>query len=189
MTPTQLPLQPTQIICDLVDAALANRDIQRYLADPKWAQIWTAQGITRHPTVRVEFEQATVIGGIGESLAAAKHKHFGPLLGIEPLGPDDPVHPTRILFIYKATYPYNRRVEQRRWLKRLLGKEHRSQVTSAARSTKHLFLTHYLTDSGVRAIRRRLKMDPGRFWRLAKGKEFLDLPAPPRQLLLFDPEA
>jgi hypothetical protein len=28
-------------------------------------------------------------------------------------------------------------------------------------------------------------MDPGRFWRVAKGKEFLELPIPPRQLLLF----
>jgi hypothetical protein len=139
--------------------------------------------------VRVEFEQATVIGGPGESLAAARHKHFGEFLGIEPLRLDDPVHPTRILFIYKASYAYNRRVEQRRLLKRLLGKEHRSLVTLAARSTKHLFLTHHLTESGARAIRRRLKMDPGRFWRVSKGKEFLDLPTPPRRLLLFDPEA
>jgi hypothetical protein len=32
-------------------------------------------------------------------------------------------------------------------------------------------------------------MDAGRFWRVAKGKEFLDLPPSPRQLLLFDSEA
>jgi hypothetical protein len=31
-------------------------------------------------------------------------------------------------------------------------------------------------------------MDRGRFWRVSKGKEFLDLPAPTRQLLLFDLE-
>lgn len=183
MTPSQLPFPPSQVM------NVAHRDIQHYVAHPEWARVWTVQGVTRHPTIRLVFQYATVIGGLGESLAAARHKHFGPLFGIEPLRPDDPVHPTRILFIYKATYPYNRRVEQRRALKRLLGKEHRSLVTSAARSTKHLFLTHYLTEAGAQAIRRRLKMEPGRFWRVAKGKEFLDLPSPPRQLLLFDGEA
>ena len=108
-----------------IKAALANRDIQLHLSDPELSRVWTVDGATRHPTVRVEFEQATVIGDLGESLAAANHKHFGRLLRIEPLRPDDPVHPTRVLFIYKATDRDNRRFEQRRVLKRLLGKEPR----------------------------------------------------------------
>jgi hypothetical protein len=53
---------------------------------------------------------AASIGGHGESPAAARHKHFGQLLPIEPLRPDDPVHPTRILSLYKASYAYNRRM-------------------------------------------------------------------------------
>lgn len=119
-----------------VAAALANRDIRSYLDTPRYAGIWTVEGITRHPTVRVVFEHAEVIGGAGESLSAAKHKNFGRLLGIEPLRPDDPVHPCRILFVYLASSPYNRRVEQRRALKRLLGRQYRTLVTKAARSTK-----------------------------------------------------
>ena len=102
-----------------------------------------------------------------------QHRHqaqdLGRFLGIEPLRPDDPVHPTRILFVYKATSPYNRRVEQRRALKRLLGRQYRSLATKASRSTKKDFLKYDLTESGAEAIRRRLKMDPGRFCRVAEG--------------------
>jgi hypothetical protein len=96
-------------------------------------------------------------------------QNLGRFLGIEPLRPDDPVHPTRILFVDKATSPYNRRVEQRRALKRLLGRQYRSLVTKASRSTKKDFLKYDLTESGAEAIRRRLKMDPGRFCRVAEG--------------------
>jgi hypothetical protein len=96
-----------------------------------------------------------------------QHRHpaqdLGRFLSIEPLRPDDPVHPTRILFVYKATSPYNRRVEQRRALKRRLGRQYRSQVTKASRSNKKDFLKFDLTPDGAHAIRSRLKMDPGRF--------------------------
>ena len=171
-----------------VSAALANNDIRSYLDDPRYAGIWTVEGVTRHPTVRVVFEHAEVIGGSGESLAAAQHKNFGRFLGIEPLRPEDSVHPCRILFVYQASSPYNRRVEQRRHLKRLLGRQYRTLVTKAARSTKQDFLKYDLTPDGAGAILRRLKLDPSRFWRVAKGREFLDLPTPLRQLLLFDTE-
>ena len=59
-------------------------------------------------------------------------------------------------------------------------------MTKASRSTKRDFLKFDLTPEGTRAIARHLKVDPGRFWRLAKGKEFLDLHPPPHQLLLFE---
>jgi hypothetical protein len=169
-----------------VQAALANLDIQSYLSDPSRFRLWTVEGVDRHPTVRVVYEHAEIIGGLGESLAAARHKSFGQFLAVEPLRPNDPVHPSRILFVYKASSPYNRRDEQRRALKRLLDKQHRSPVTRAARSTKRDSLKHDLTTDGAKAIYRRLKLDPGRFWRVAEGKEFLDLPQPPVQLLLFD---
>ena len=179
--PTPVP-PPT----GLVQAALANRDIQSYLADSRWAGVWTLEGVTRHPTIRAVFEHAEVIGGPGESLAAARHKNFGRFLGIHPLRPDTPVHPCRILYIYKPSNAFSRRVEQRHALKRLLGRDFRTLVTRASRSTKRDFLKFDLTPDGAKAIARRLKVDPGRFWRLAKGKEFLDLPTPPRQLLLFN---
>ena len=87
----------------LVKAALANRDIQSYLNDPRLAGIWTVEGVTRHPKVRAVFEHAEVIGGPGESLAAARHKNFGRFLGIQPLRPDSPVYLWHSLFFYKAT--------------------------------------------------------------------------------------
>ena len=170
----------------LVQAALANEHIRSYLADPGLSGIWSLEGVSRHPTIRAVFEHAEVIGGSGESLAAARHKNFGRFLGIHPLRPDTPVHPCRILYIYKPSNAFSRRVEQRHALKRRLGREFRSLVTKASRSTKRDFLKFDLTPEGAKAIARRLKVEPGRFWRLAKGKEFLDLPAPPRQLLLFD---
>ncbi len=76
-------------------------------------------------------------------------------------------------------------MEQRKALKRILGRKHRKLVTLAARSTKQEFLAHYLDDVGTHAIQHRLYLEPGRFWRVARGKEFMDLPTPPRQLLLF----
>jgi hypothetical protein len=173
----------------LIDAALANHDIQSYLSDPKPPRLWTVEGVLRHPTCRVEWEHATVIGGIGESLATARHKHWGEFIGIFPLRPDDPVGWSRILYIYKECSPYNRRVEQRKAMKRILGRQYRKIVTLAATSTKKDFLNLYLTETDSFIIRRRLQMDPSRFWRIAKGREFIDLPKPPVQLLLFpDPD-
>lgn len=173
-----------QIAHVLVDAALANHDIQDYLADPRPPRLWTIDGVRRNPTCRVEWEHTIVIGGIGESLAAAQHKNWGDFIGVLPLRSDDPVHWSRILYLYKASSPYNRRVEQRKALKRILGRRHRSLVTSAARSTKRDFLAA-LTEVAVYVIRRRLNLDPGDFWRAAKGRKLLELPDPPIQLLLF----
>jgi len=168
----------------LIDAALANRDIQVHLADPRPPCLWTIEGVRRNPTCRVEWDHAVVIGGIGESIAAGRHKSWGSFIGVLPLEPEDPVHWCRILFLYKASSPYNRRVEQRHALKRILGRKNRPLVTQAARSTKRDFLAA-LTEAGAYVIKRRLHVDPGQFWRAAKGHEILDLPTPPVQLLLF----
>jgi hypothetical protein len=169
----------------LAEAALANLDIRDFLADPKLGRVWTEEAMRRCPPCRNEWEYVTVIATTGEAHAAAKHKNWGRFLGVVPLARDDPVHPYRILYCYKSTSPYNRRVEQRRELKRILGKGHRSLVTKASRSTKKDFL-RTLTPADVYAIRMRLKLDAGRFWRVAKGKEFVEFPKPPRQLTLFD---
>ena len=172
----------------LIDGALANRDIQGHLRDLTAPRLWTIEGIRRNPTCRVEWEHVTVIGGVGESLAAARHKNWGRFLGVQPLKPDDPVHWCRILYVYKDTSPYNRRVEQRKALKRILGRKYRTLVTLAARSTKKDFLSRHLTEAGAYVIRRRLRLDPGQFWRAARGNDFLDLPRPSRQLVLFPDE-
>ncbi len=173
-----------QIAQILIDAALANRDIQAHLADLRPPLLWTIERVRRNPPCRIEWEHAVVIGGIGESLAAARHKHWGDFIGVFPLQPNDPVHWCRILFIYRASSPYNRRVEQRHALKRILGRKYRSLVTKAARSTKKDFLSR-LSEAGEFKIRRRLHLDPGQFWRAAKGRDFLEIPEPPVQLLLF----
>lgn len=172
----------------LIDAALANRDIQTFLRDLTPPRLWTVAGVRRNPTCRVEWEHVTVIGGVGEALAAARHKNWGEFLGVQPLKPDDPVHWCRILYLYKETSPYNRCMEQRKTLKRILGRKHRTLVTLAARSTKRDFLGRYLTEAGAYVIRRRLRLDPGQFWRAARGKDFLDLPRPAQQLVLFPDE-
>ncbi len=185
MNPHTEVARAARIASTLIDAALANKDIQGYLRDLTSPRLWTVDGIHRNPTCRIEWEFVTVIGGVGESLAAARHKNWGRFLGVQPLEPDAPVHWCRILYIYKDTSPYNRRVEQRKALKRILGREHRKLVTLAARSTKKDFLARHLTEAGAYAIRRRLRLDPGQFWRAARGNDFLDLPRPSRQLLLF----
>lgn len=171
----------------LIQAAFANRDVQRHLRDLTSPRLWTVEGVRRNPPCRVEWEHAVVIGGLGESLVAARHKNWGEFVGVLPLEPTDPVHWCRLLYVYKESSPYNRRVEQRKALKRLLGRRHRKLVTEASRSTKKDFLAR-LTEAGVYAIKRRLSLDPGRFWRAAKGREFIDLPKTPVQLLLFPDE-
>lgn len=185
MNPYTEVMGAARIASTLIQAALANKDIQGYLRDLTPPRLWTVEGIRRNPTCRVEWEYVTVIGGVGESLAAARHKNWGRFLGVQPLKADDPVHWCRILYLYKDTSPYNRRVEQRKALKRILGRKHRKLVTLAVRSTKQEFLTHWLTEAGAYAIKRRLNLEPGHFWRVSKGKEFIDLPKKPVQLMLF----
>ncbi|HPM79857.1 MAG TPA: hypothetical protein PLF81_04130, partial [Candidatus Anammoximicrobium sp.] len=70
---------------------------------------------------------------------------------------------------------YNRRFEQRRRLKELLGKRLRPLVETAKRRTKTLFLD-LLTREEADAIRRILNMEPGAFWRACKGRTFHNFP-------------
>lgn len=58
----------------LVDCCLANRCVQSYITDstlPSWAE----ESCRRSPTVRIEYEQAIAIGGVGETLQATRSKH------------------------------------------------------------------------------------------------------------------
>jgi hypothetical protein len=169
----------------LIDAALANEDIQAYIADPSEPKLWTVQSVTRNPTVRLEWEHASIFAGIGDGMAAARHKNFGEFLGVMPLLPTDPVHFCRVLFAYKSSSPYNQRIEQRRAMKRILGRSARKLVTRAYGDTKRAFLAG-LSPADALTITRRLGIDPGRFWRAANGFEMLpNLPKQAVQLTLI----
>lgn len=163
-----------QIARVLVTACLANKDVQEMIADPLLP--YTEESVRRHPIVRVEFEQAFAVGGIGESLDATKNKRWGDGPQIMPLQPFDPVSPDRILYVYKEGSLYNRRFQQRRRLKELLGKEHRRLVGSAMRASKKEFLAE-VTQAEARAVQRRVGITVGTFWRAVRGKLFLTLPA------------
>ena len=149
----------------LVAACMRNRCILEYLADP--SSLHTVETVLRCPTVRVEYEQAIAIGGIGECLAATKNKVWGAGPSVMPLEPDDFFYPDRITYLFRATSIYNRRFHQRRRMKALLG-IHRKLVGEAKSNTKELFLRH-LTAEQIKAIERVFHVGPGMFWRAAKG--------------------
>jgi len=57
-----------------VDACLKNQCVRAYIAAGEPG--YTVESIRRSPIVRVEFEQAIAIGGIGETLEATRSKHW-----------------------------------------------------------------------------------------------------------------
>jgi hypothetical protein len=166
-----------------VAACLANEHISRHLADRRTG--WSRPSLEASPIVRVEFEQALVLGRLGESLCAARHKAWGVLLGARPLEARDPVHPSRIVYAFKAAAPYQRRFEQRLRLRPMLGKEYAPLVPRAMGSGKAEFLASLSEDEAAR-VRARTGLEPGRFWHAAKGRELIRWPESPRQLTLFD---
>ncbi len=156
----------------LVSACLQNRCVQEYIADPNIPQ-WSVGSVRRNPTVRIEYEQAIAFGGIGECLAATAGKSWGHGPQVLPLEAEDWFFPDRITYRFKEGSVYNRRFNQRRRLKKLLGRN-RKLVGDAKSSTKADFLKH-LTAEEAKAIRRLLGVGPGEFWRAATGAVFLGL--------------
>jgi hypothetical protein len=148
------------------------------IADP--SSLCTEETVRKSPPVRVEYEQAVVIGDIGSCLSSVRGKNWGEGPWIAPLERDDPVHPQRVLYLYRANSVYNRRFVQRQELKRLLGREHRPLVTKANRKTQRDFIAE-LSEAQVRAIRRRFRIGPKEFWRAVRGRAFLELPAREQQ--------
>lgn len=146
--------------------------MQSYIDDPTSPH--TVESVRRNPTVRVEYEQAIAIGGIGECLAATKTKNWGSGPSVMPLDMDDWFYPDRITYLFRSNSLYNRRFHQRRRMKQLLG-IHRALVGEAMADTKKRFLAQ-LTTEQMTAIQRVLRVGPERFWRAAKGRVFLDLP-------------
>lgn len=172
----------------LIDSALANHEIRALIADARYPQ-WTEAGERANPTVRIDYDQAVCIAGIGEGLAATKSKHWGDGPYIQPLEPDDPVDPMFVTYVFKPNSVYNRRFEQRKRMKELLGRRYRPLVQLAKfhRHTKKMFLES-LTADQANAIRRVFNVEPGDFWRAARGKVFLELPPRLLQLELDLPE-
>jgi hypothetical protein len=162
-----------QIARLLVEACLKNKAVQDMIADLTLP--YTADYVRRFPIVRVEFEQAFAVGGIGECLDATKNKHWGAGPWVMPLQRDDPVSPDRILYVYKPNSLYNRRFEQRRRLKELLGKDHRVLIGRAMRATKREFVAE-VTQEEARVVQQRLNASVGNLWRAVRGKLFLTLP-------------
>lgn len=181
----------------LTAGALANLYVREFIdnPDPDWPGGWTDEKVRANPIVRVEFDHATVVGTIGESLAAAQLRgkggksrwkpSFGELVGVLPLEAETPVGEKNVVYLYKGTSPYNRRVEQRRYLKKRLGPGHRSQVGYAMTWGKGEFIKNLPTES-ARRIQARLNLDPGRFWRVVRGKEFVEQVTPQTTPEMFD---
>jgi hypothetical protein len=178
-----LQIRSTAARPELAAAALANEAIKGLLAD--YPGMYSEAGLRQSPIVRAEFEHATVIGHAGEGLAIGLRKNWGAFLGFRPLGTCDPVDAFYVLYLFKDSSPYNRRVLQRRAMKRRLRKDLRRWVNEAYRSTRRDFLAKLPEDARA-AIRKALSLDPIGFWRAARGTTDLGLPQPPVQLTLFD---
>jgi hypothetical protein len=167
---------------ELAEAALANHAVRDLIAGRPG--IYTEAGLRRSPIVRAEIEHATVIGHPGEALAIGLRKNWGGFRGFRPLRPDDPVDARHVLYVFKGGRPYNRRVLQRKSMKRRLPKALRRWVNEAYRSPRREFLARL--PAAAAAIRRALSLDPIGFWRAARGTLDLRLPAPAVQPMLFD---
>jgi hypothetical protein len=171
---------------ELAAAALANDAVRDLIA--RHPDVYSEAGIRRSPILRAEFEHATVIGHTGEALAIGLRKNWGGFRGFRPLRPDDPVVARHVLFLFRDSSPFNRRVLQRKALKRRLPKGYRRWDNEAYRRSWRDFLAR-LPEEAAAAIRRSLALDPIGFWRAARGTLDLHLPAPAVQRTLFDDPA
>jgi hypothetical protein len=118
--------------------------------------------------------EASCYAPLGDALYATQHKHWGELVGVEPLAEDAPLHDERVGYDYHENSRYNRRFLQRKHLKKALGKQHRQLVKRAMRLTLRDFQRDHAGAAAV--VRRRLGLDLARFWRAARGREFVELP-------------
>jgi hypothetical protein len=168
---------------ELDEAALANQAVRDLIA--VHPGIYTEASLRRSPIVRAEFEHATVIGHPGEALAIGLRKNWGGFRSFRPLRPDDPVDARHVLYVFKGDCPYNRRVLQRKALKRRIPKAFRRWVNEAYRNPRRDFLAK-LPEDAAAAIRKGLSLDPIGFWRAARGTLHLDLSSPAVQPTLID---
>ncbi|MDD5356583.1 MAG: hypothetical protein PHS53_00330 [Candidatus Pacebacteria bacterium] len=161
-----------------IAAAFSNADVQRAIE----RRLMTVTEIYRHTPIALEFEHAASVSDLGTCVSCSGTKNsFGRCIGLSPLDVETPCDHERILYLYRRTSPYNRRVEQRAYLKEKL-KKHRTLVALAMRNSK----SEFIRDHGATAeiIERTFRMPLGQFWRVARGKEFIEFPNWPVQLLL-----
>ena len=153
-----------------VDAANRNNSIQEFRADARWAPIWKEENVHRSPPLRVEFEHAIVFGTLGEAISMRRGKDgWGAFLQLEPLRPDDVLHPTRIVYQLKATNRMRQRWEFRDTFRNVLGKDRRL-VTLAMQLNRKDFLER-LTPADFQVIAKKLDLDPALFWRTVRHGE------------------
>lgn len=171
-------IQALRVAKCLVAGCLQNEFVQYLISTGEW----TEQQVRTCPTVRVEYEQAYAIGGIGETLSITNSKYWGDGPWIMPLEVDDVFYSERITYFYRPTSLYNMRFEQRKRLKELLGKE-KSLVEKAKYSgwSKKIYLQN-TSQREIDVVRRVLGISIDEFWRACRGKTFLTLPTKPKQL-------
>ncbi|HZZ81484.1 MAG TPA: hypothetical protein VFE62_23480 [Gemmataceae bacterium] len=171
---------------DLRRAAEFHRPyVAAALQNPLIVESMTPAAIEKNPPVRMRYEEASAYGSIGECIAATRSKlSWGKLVSIDTVEKSFPFGRQRIQYVYHATSRYNQRFEQRKYLKRRLGGEHRRLVADAMSSTKRDFLKS-LDERCTVAIQRRVGLDGGEFWKVVKGLVLIELPATLVQMDLF----
>jgi hypothetical protein len=137
--------------------------------------------IRANPPLRVEYEQAIAIGDLESCLSCTRSKNWGAGPWVMPLDRDDPVDPVRVLYVYRENSLQRRRFVQRQRMKQLLGRKYRKLVKLAMRNPKERFL-ELLTEEQATVIRRKFGVDVATFWRVVRGRVWLDLPGPVMQL-------
>ena len=160
----------------LIDAAVPN---------PFVMKCRTAESIRKEPPIRLRFEEASAYGLLGECLCAVQSKSWGPLVGVEPIESDVPYDGERIQYRFHESSRYNRRFEQRQYLKKRLGKGLRKLVAVAMGQTQAQFLKR-LSSEDAAAIHARLHIGAREFWRVARGKQFIKQAPVWVKLSLFD---
>jgi hypothetical protein len=90
-----------------------------------------------------------------------------------------------VLYVFRDSSAYHRRVVQRKALKRRLPRAYRRWVNEAYRNSRRDFLAK-LPEDAAAAIRRSVSLDPIAFWRAARGTLDLGLAAPAVQPGLFE---
>lgn len=168
----------------LIDACLDNACVRALIAEPS-LPLYSTRSFRESPVVKIDYAEAYAIATIEGGLNVTRRKRWGDGPWIVPLDRDEYVDPYFITYCYKPNSKRRQRYEQRQRLKELLGRDHRRLVKLAQRNTKGRFLDR-LDGASAAAISARTHLDPGTFWRAAKGTTFPPLPMKPKQLTLFE---
>lgn len=188
---------------EAVAATLANLDVREYLADPSLARTWKTENLRRFPIVKVEFEHAFIISHLNEAVGLAKPS-FGKAVAVHALDENDPVHHSRVLYLYKPSCSYDQNFQRRKAIKARLPKrlwvvvntlqllktrkrlqdrlEARRLGTESRKPDQRQYSEWRLSE--LREACAILNVTPLELWRAVRGQR--ELPTDPaRQLTLF----